>query len=458
MSKKWINLMRTGLLGVLFWVLAGIAVADTGDITAGEIAFAVDTLWTLLAGFMVFFMHAGFTMVETGFTRAKNAVNIIMKNILTISSGVIIFYAIGFAIAFGPSLGGFIGTKGFGLIGLEGADFGVPLTGFWFFQAVFAATAATIVSGAVAERTKFSAYLLFTVIITSITYPVVVHWVWGGGWLSELGFVDFAGSTVVHSVGGWSALVGAALVGARIGKYGTKGEVKAIPGHNIPFGALGVLILWFGWFGFNCGSTLSGTDEAISSIAATTILSASAATVSAMAITWLRYGKPDISLTLNGALGGLVGITAGAASVTLGGSLLVGLFSGALLVLAVEFIDQKLKIDDPVGAISVHGVCGAFGTLAVGLFSSEAGLFYGGGTSLLAIQAAGVFAVGIWVILISFLAFKLIGWVVGLRVSPEEEIEGLDVGEHGISAYGNLAGKTGHPIGEAIVANTPISI
>lgn len=399
---------------------------------------AINTMWVLLAGFLVFLMHAGFAMVEAGFTRAKNTVNIIAKNMLTVSLGVVTFFIVGFALMFGNDIGGFIGSTGFMLTGTEDMDFGIPTEGFWFFQAVFAATAATVVSGAVAERTKFAAYLAFTVIITAFIYPVVGHWVWGGGWLSELGFVDFAGSTVVHSVGAWSALVGAFIIGPRIGKYSKSGKVNAIPGHSIPLGALGVLLLWFGWFGFNPGSTLSGMDPIIASIATTTILAGAAGTISSMVLSWVKYGKPDVSLTLNGALGGLVGITAGTAAVSPLGALAIGSVAGILLVLGVEFIDRVLKVDDPVGAISVHGICGAFGTIAVGLFSVEGGLFYGGGFELLKTQLIGVGAVFVWCIVVSGLSFKVLDLVMGLRVTEEEEIEGLDIAEHGISAYNDL--------------------
>lgn len=451
------KLLVVVLLGLLMLMLPGVAMAE--DLTTEELAVAINTVWTLLAGFLVFMMHAGFTMVEIGFTRAKNTVNIMMKNLLTIALGVVLFFAVGFGFAFGPDLAGLLGTKGFWLLGTEEMDFGIPLYAFWFFQAVFAATAATIVSGAVAERIKFTAYLLFTVAVTAFTYPVVVHWVWGGGWLAQRGFIDFAGSTVVHGVGGWSALIGAILVGARLGKYGKNGEVHPIPGHNIPLGTLGVILLWFGWFGFNPGSTLSGVTPDIASIATTTILAGAAGTIVSMLVTWVRYGKPDISLTLNGALGGLVGITAGTAVVSPTGALIIGGAAGIILVLAVEFIDKVLKVDDPVGAISVHGVCGAFGTMAVGLFAMEGGLFYGGGTELLITQLIGIGAVLAWTAVVGIVSFKVIDLVVGLRVKPEEELEGLDLGEHGMSAYDSLLGVPGAVPGPAAslpVNNVPV--
>lgn len=346
--------------------------------TAQSNAIAINTVWTLMAGFLVFLMHAGFTCVEAGFTQSKNTVNIIMKNFMTISIGILVYYIVGFGLMFGPDAGGIIGTKGFALTNPDIFDFGIPTEGFFFFQAVFAATCATIVSGAVAERTKFSAYLIFTVVIVATTYSTVGHWIWGGGWLSEMGFIDFAGSTVVHALGGFSAMVGAALVGARKGKY-AKGKVHAIPGHSIPLGALGVLILWFGWFGFNPGSTIAGTDSSIASIAVTTALAGAVSTVTSMLYSWIRYGKPDISLTLNGCLAGLVAITAGCAAVTPNGALIIGAVAGVLMVISVEFFDKVARIDDPVGAISVHGVCGGFGTIMVGFFAADGGLFYGGG-------------------------------------------------------------------------------
>ena len=409
-----------------------------------EITVAIDTLWIMLAGFLVFLMHAGFSLVEIGFTRSKNTVNILMKNFLTICIGVMVFFVMGFALMFGSVLGGFVGTSGFFVQGFSELEFGIPTLGFWFFQAVFAATAATIISGAVAERIKFSAYLVLAVVATAITYPIVGHWIWGGGWLAELGFVDLAGSTVVHSVGGWSALIAASLLGPRFGKYDSEGKVNAIPGHNIPFGTLGVLILWFGWFGFNPGSTLSGMASAdITLIASTTILSAAAGTISAMAFSWFRYGKPDITFTVNGTLAGLVAITAGALNVSPAGAIAIGLIAGVVLVQAVSFFDNKAKIDDPVGAISVHGVCGALGTLLVGFFAVDGGLFYGGGTALLGVQALGILSVFAWTVGITFLAVSLIKVTIGLRVSKEEEIEGLDIGEHGMNAYTDYLVATG---------------
>jgi Amt family ammonium transporter len=354
---------------------------------------------------------------------------------MTISIGVVAYYLIGFALMFGPDIAGLIGAKGFALTQRDLFDFGIPLDAFWFFQAVFAATCATIVSGAMAERTKFSAYLFFCILICSVTYPVIGHWIWGGGWLSNLGFIDFAGSTVVHGVGGVTALIGAWMVGARTGKYTQDGKVHAIPGHSIPLGALGVLLLWFGWFGFNPGSTISGTTPDIASIAVTTLLAGAAATITSMLFSWVKYGKPDVSLTLNGCLAGLVAITAGTAAVTPNGALVIGGIAGVLMILAVEFFDRVAKIDDPVGAISVHGVCGSFGTIMVGLFAKEGGLLYGGGIKLLGVQTLGVTAALGFAAVMGLIVFGALKATIGIRVSEEEESNGLDIGEHGISAY-----------------------
>lgn len=429
--------MKSFLIGFILMILLVSAVPAFAAESFEEVTIAIDTIWIMLAGFLVFFMHAGFSLVEIGFTRSKNTLNILMKNMLTIALGVLGFFIIGFAIMFGNDVAGLIGSTGFLLKGFGNYDFGIPTLGFWFFQAVFAATAATIVSGAVAERIKFSAYLIIAAIITSITYPIVGHWIWGGGWLANMGFIDLAGSTVVHSVGGWSALITAYLLGSRIGKYDKGGKVNAIPGHNIPLGALGVLILWFGWFGFNPGSTLSGNAyDDITLIASTTLLAAASGTISSMIYSWVKYGKPDITFTLNGALAGLVAITAGALVVSPLGAVAIGAIAGVVLVIAVTFLDNIIKIDDPVGAISVHGVCGALGTLLIGIFAVDGGFIYGGGLTLLLIQATGVIAVFAWTVTITFITVKTVDTVVGLRVSAEEEIEGLDLGEHGMIAYG----------------------
>ncbi|MBZ4688362.1 MAG: ammonium transporter [Clostridiales bacterium] len=426
---------------LLLVILPGVAMAGEGP-TADSNAVAIDTVWTLVAAFLVFFMQAGFAMVEAGFTRAKNAGNIIMKNLMDLSVGSLLFWFIGYGIMFGSDYFGLFGTDGFLVIN-SGED--LTFWAFLIFQTVFCATAATIVSGAMAERTKFIAYLLYSIGISAIIYPIVGHWIWGGGWLSELGFKDFAGSTVVHSVGGWAGLIGATILGARIGKYGKDGSVNAIPGHSITLGALGVFILWFGWFGFNPGSTVAGTDLSIGLIAVNTNLSAAAGAVTAMITSWIRYGKPDVSLTLNGALAGLVGITAGCAFVDPLGAVVIGLLSGIVLIIAVEIIDKKLKVDDPVGAVAVHGACGALGTVLVGLLDVEQGLLYGGGMSLLLVQLLGVIAVFLWTIGTSYILFKVIDATVGLRVAPQEEESGLDIHEHSLEAYGDFVLKTPSP-------------
>ena len=403
---------------------------------------SVDTIWVLLATTLVFFMQAGFAMVETGFTRAKNAGNIIMKNLMDFALGSLVFWAIGFGLMQGASIGGWIGTPDFFIRGTYGPGT-IPTAAFVIFQTVFAATAATIVSGSMAERTKFISYCIYSVVITMLVYPISGHWIWGGGWLSQLGFHDFAGSTAVHMVGGIAALIGAKVLGPRIGKYGPDGKPKAILGHSITLGALGVFILWFGWFGFNPGSTLSATGDgaltSMSNIFVTTNLAAAAGATVAMIVTWIRYKKPDVSVTLNGALGGLVAVTAGCDAVSPFGATLIGGIAGVLIVAAIELLDKKFKIDDPVGAVPVHCVCGAVGTLMVGLFALDGGLFYGGGLKLLGIQALGVGAVACWVIVTMVILFSILKKTVGLRVSAAEEIAGLDSEEHGLaSAYADF--------------------
>ena len=398
-----------------------------------EIKLVLDTIWVLIAAAFVFFMQAGFAMVETGFTRSKNAGNIIMKNLMDFAVGSVMFWVVGYSIMYGADRAG--------LFGWSGLLFYDDYTSL-IFQTVFCATAATIVSGAMAERTKFASYLVYSFFISVIIYPVSGHWIWGGGWLSQLGFVDFAGSTAVHSVGGWTALVGAAILGPRIGKYTKSGKSNAIPGHSLTLGALGVFILWFGWFGFNPGSQLAASSavdaEAIGMIFVTTNLAASAAAITAMAITWIRYGKPDVSMSLNGALAGLVAITAGCAAVSPVGAFFIGIIGGITIVFSIEFIDKVLKIDDPVGAVGVHGICGAVGTVLVGIFATEGGLLYGGGLSLLGVQALGVVAVAAWVFPMAFLVFKTVDIIMGLRVSEKEELIGLDIEEHGIESYADF--------------------
>jgi Amt family ammonium transporter len=429
---------------------------------------SVNTIWVLVAAALVFFMQAGFAMVETGFTRAKNAGNIIMKNLMDFSLGTPIFWLLGFGIMFGAG-NGFFGVLDPMVKGEYALPDGVPLSAFLIFQTVFCATAATIVSGAMAERTKFSSYCIYSMVISGLIYPVSGHWIWGGGWLAELGFHDFAGSTVVHMVGGVSALVGAKILGPRIGKYDKNGKSKAIPGHSITLGALGVFILWFGWFGFNPGSTVSATGDAViesmSNIFVTTNMAAAVSSIVVMVITWIRYKKPDVSMTLNGSLAGLVAITAGCDAVTPFGAAMIGLIAGVVIVFAIEFIDKVLKIDDPVGAIGVHGVCGALGTILTGVFAVDGGLLYGGGASYLVTQLIGVGAVAAWVIVAMTITFFVIKKTVGLRVSKEEEIDGLDIHEHGlVSAYADfmpavemssgvgaiIEAKAGKPMSETI--------
>lgn len=440
-----LNTDRTAKVGLLLLMLtAGLCAADQSgaptDFAAikEELQTNLNTVWTCVAAFLVFFMQAGFAMVESGFTRAKNAVNILMKNLMDFSVGTLAFFLVGFGLMFGVS-NGFCGTTLFGMRGVEPGG-GWNWT-FLIFQTVFAATAATIVSGAMAERTKFISYLIYSFVISLVIYPIFGSWAWGtllltdnNCWLAKLGFLDFAGSTVVHSVGGWLALAGAFVLGPRLGKYGMDGKPKAILGHNLPIAALGVFILWFGWFGFNPGSTTVG-DGSIGYIAVTTNLSAAAAAVMAMIVSWLVLGKPDASMTLNGALAGLVAITAPCNIVSPVAAILIGLVAGALVVFSVLFIDRVLKIDDPVGAVSVHGVCGAWGTLACGLFAMENGLFYGGGPKQLGVQALGVATAFVWAFGLGLILFWLLSKTVGLRVSVEEEMKGLDIGEHGMEAY-----------------------
>lgn len=401
-----------------------------------ELSMSINNIWVLLAAFLVMFMQPGFAMVEAGFTRSKNTANILMKNLVDFSVGALLYWIIGYTLMYGESLAGLIGIPTL-FINDNGIGDYANKTDL-LFQTVFAATAATIVSGAVAERTKFSAYIVFTVVITVFIYPISGHWKWGGGWLDQLGFLDFAGSTIVHSVGAWVGLAGAIVLGPRMGKY-VKGKAKAIPGHNLTLGALGVFILWFGWFGFNPGSQLGAAGEdnavAIAHIALTTNLAAAGGALAALFTSWAKYKHPTLSLALNGALAGLVAITAGCDIVSPGGAVIIGIIAGILLVFSVELFDQRLKVDDPVGAISVHGVNGAWGTLAVGLFATEGGLFFGGGGSLLLSQLIGIVAVFIWAFGLGLILFKTIKATIGLRVSKRIEEEGLDVYEHGESAY-----------------------
>ncbi len=432
MRKK---LVLTGVLACGA-VLATASPAGAAEITAEEVQGNLDNAFVLLAAVLVIFMQAGFALVEAGLTRAKSVANIMMKNLTDFIVGVVAFFCVGYAIAFGGS-GTFMGSKYFFLNdAISVGSLNVPT--FFVFQVAFAATAATIVSGAMAERTKFVSYVVYSVVISALIYPTVVHWLWGGGWLAQLDtpMIDFAGSTIVHSVGGWAALVGALFLGPRIGKYGADGKSRIILGHSIPFAILGTFILWVGWYGFNPGSELAA-DGAIGAIALTTTLSGAFAAVTALLVTWTVYGKPDVSMTANGALAGLVGITAGCAAVDNWAACVIGVCAGALVVASVRFFD-RVRIDDPVGAISVHGVCGAFGTIAVGLFATEGGLFTSGKTEQLVAQVIGVVAVFAFVAITTTILFGIIKATIGLRVSQEEELIGLDVHEHGAPGYGGF--------------------
>lgn len=458
---QWRNVLRILVVTI---VLAGFGVPafaqeGSGDTEAIQsLTIAIDTLWVMVAAFLVFFMNLGFGMVESGLCRAKNAVNILAKNFIVFAIASISFWIIGWGLMFGDGTG-FLGIKG--LLFAAGAD-NSPLTGdayqgvysaiswagvpFWakfFFQLVFAGTAATIVSGVVAERIKFLSFIIFSFVIVGFMYPVTGHWIWGGGWLQNLGMWDFAGSTVVHSVGGWAGLAGALLLGPRIGKYAKNGATRPIYGHNMSTVTLGGLVLWFGWFGFNPGSTMGvGDGSAIAHVAVTTNTAAAAAIIAATITAWIMEGKPDLSMIVNGALAGLVAITAPCAFVGIGSAAIIGAIAGILVVFAVFFFD-RLHIDDPVGALSVHLVNGVFGTLAVGLFAQDGitgaatgnGLFFGGGFKLLGVQFLGALSVGIFTFAAAFVAWYVIKTVMGIRVSREEELRGLDIGEHGMEAY-----------------------
>jgi len=439
------------------------AMLDAPEVTAEAIDYLPqmtgDILWLILAAVLVFFMQAGFSMVESGLTRAKNACNIMMKNMLDFAFGAIGFLLVGYSLMYGGDGNGFVGwSSDYFLMSaaIPGPDTVTAASkeaADWVFQVVFAATAATIVSGAMAERTKFIGYVTYSVIITSLIYPITGHWIWGSnGWLGGMGMRDFAGSTVVHSVGAWAGLAGAIILGARTGKFDKDGKALPIPGHNLPMATLGGFILFFGWFGFNAGSTLAAAD-ALAYVAMTTLLAASAGTIGAAVTTWFKFGKPDLSMTINGCLAGLVSITAPCASVSPVSAVVIGLIGGVLVVFSVLFIEQAMKIDDPVGAVSVHGVCGAWGTLSIGLFGSNAidtavwgdaesairdGLFYGGGFAQFGIQLAGVAAVFAFTFVCGYVLFSAIHKTIGLRVSKEEELEGLDIGEHGNEAYADF--------------------
>ena len=492
-SVNWTACIPLAAIIGVFWVYAATAqtaaptpeplTADKVQANVAALKVGLDTLWVVIAAFLVFFMNAGFALVESGFCRRKNAVNILTKNLIVFAIATIAYWAIGFGFMYGSSDGNqFIGLKGFFLSGADNSpatladykgDFpglswtGVPLEAKFLFQLVFAGTAATIVSGAVAERIKFLSFLLFSFVLVGIAYPITGHWISGGGWLANIAkdasgattgrFFDFGGSTVVHSVGGWAALIGAAVLGPRIGRYGENGQNRAIPGHNMGLATLGCLILWLGWFGFNPGSTMAADGRLISHIALTTNMGASAGGIAATIVAWLYLGKPDLSMIVNGILAGLVSVTASCAWITLPSSIIIGAIGGVIVVFAVGFFDG-LKIDDPVGATSVHLGCGIWGTMAVGLFAvgqktdigggyilqagagPKAGLFFGGGFDQLLYQLIGIASVGGFTVAFSFIAWYAISLITGgIRVDAEEEFKGLDISEHGMEAYSGFS-------------------
>lgn len=416
-----------------------------------DLGLSIDTVWMLLAAMLVFFMQPGFAFCEAGFTRSKNTVNILFKNFVDFMLGSLLFWFLGFGIMFGNDGAGFMGLPNFGDLSFYKNAAGLPTEGFLMFETVFCATSATIVSGAMAERTKFNMYVVYSIFISMLIYPIEGHWTWGGGWLANadpgsfmantfgIGFHDFAGSAVVHSVGGVLSFVGALILGPRLGKYDKNGKSRAIPGHNLSLAALGVFILWFGWFGFNPGSQLAASGEvnrvAISHVLLTTNLAAVAGGVATMIVTWFKYGKPSLSLTLNGILAGLVGITAGCDLVSPLGAVIIGLVCGVVLVYSIEFIDKKLHVDDPVGASTVHGVCGILGTIMTGLLSVGDGLFYGHGAGFLGAQVFGIIVIDAWTAVMGFILFFTIKKTAGLRVTKRIEEEGLDIYEHGETAY-----------------------
>lgn len=397
---------------------------------------AVDTVWVLLAAILIFMMQMGFASVEAGFTRSKNTANILMKNLLDFCFGALLFWLLGFRLMFGADA--FAGLLANPFEPGAAIPDNIPQTAFLVFQTMFCATTATIVSGAMAERTQFRAYLVYCIFISALIYPVAGHWTWGGGWLAELGFHDFAGSAIVHSVGGWLAFVGAALVGPRIGKY-KDGKPRPILGHNLTIATLGVFILWMGWFGFNPGSTVGIStpelQQSASLVFMNTNISAAAGALAALAVAWIRYGKPSLSLSLNGVLAGLVGVTAGCDAVSPVGAALIGILCGAAMVFAVDLFDRIVKVDDPVGAISVHGVCGSLGTVLTGLFAVDGGLLYGGGWRMVGVQLLGAAVYAVWALLCGSILFRIIRRTIGLRVDRRVEEDGLDYYEHGESAY-----------------------
>ena len=451
LSPSWKACIPLASIILLLSAYSAVAQAPPGDLPetltdTEQLRIAIDTMWVVIASILVIFMNAGFGMLETGFCRQKNAVNILSKNLIVFALATVAFWAIGFGFMFGDG-NPFIGFSGFFLAGPDNSPAieeayvgvfdslswtGVPLAAKFLFQVAFAGTAATIVSGAVAERIKFVDFLIFSLLLVGIAYPLTGHWVWGGGWLSSLGFLDFAGSTVVHSVGGWAALMGAAFVGPRLGKY-QDGRPTALPGHNMSIATLGCLILWIGWFGFNPGSTMAA-NHTIAHIAVTTNIAAATGGITATIVAWMYLGKPDLSMIINGILAGLVAITAGCDGVSVLGAAIIGAVGGILVVFAVTFFDS-IQIDDPVGATSVHLVNGVWGTLAVGLFNVESGLFYTGGLAQLGVQFLGVASVGGMTVLLSTIFWVALKYFLGIRVTEDEELKGLDIAEHGMEAY-----------------------
>ncbi len=476
LTPSWQACIPLAAIIVLVWSYAASAQAPAAEgPSTADLKVGLDTMWVMIAGMLVFFMNAGFGMLETGFCRQKNAVNVLAKNLIVFALSSIAFWIIGFGLMFsdGGGLNSFVGTGGFFLSGADNSPAtgdayqgifgslnwtGVPLLAKFFFQLVFAGTAATIVSGAVAERIKFVDFLIFSLLLVGIAYPITGHWIWGGGWLAQAGFYDFAGCAVVHSVGGWAALMGAAFLGPRLGRY-QDGQVAALPGHNMSIATLGCLILWLGWFGFNPGSTMAADPNAIAHIAITTNTAGAFGGVAATITAWLYLGKPDLSMIINGILAGLVGVTASCAFINVPSAAIIGLIAGVLVVFSVGFFD-KLRIDDPVGATSVHLVCGIWGTLAVGLFSvgpnvvlrggtplyttgPAAGLLFGGGISQLLPQIIGIISVGGMTVLLSTIFWLVLKAALGIRVAPEEELDGLDIAEHGMEAYSGFVKEAG---------------
>ncbi len=435
------KLMILSIVPMILFPLVVFANEELGEVVyASEVG--VDTLWVLIAAFLVFFMQAGFGMLEAGLVRAKNTCSILMKNFMDYCMASLGFFMFGYAIMFGSG-NALFGTRGWFLLKAESGA-GLPLYAYWLFHAVFCGAAATIVAGGVAERLKFSAYLIYSFLISATVYPIVGHWVWGGGWLAKLNFADFAGSTVVHAVGGWAAFIGTVILGPRIGKFNKDGSANAIAGHSMALASLGTLILWFAWFGFNPGSTLGvGDGSLIARVAINTNLAAASGAITAMFFAWYKFVKPDLSMTMNGALAGLVAITAPCAFVSPQAAIVIGAVGGIIVVSAIIFFD-KIHVDDPVGAVPVHGMNGIWGTLSVGIFGQRAlglareGLLYGGGFTQLGVQALGVFTVILFVIGAMYIIFRFIDSVIGLRVSRDEELKGLDISQHGMESYGGF--------------------